>query len=239
MQPSTLHNRIDRCSIDAMEQMRILSVNVGNAKSIPHRDRIFTTGIDKRSTGESIFIGANGLRGDVICDEEGHGGVDQAVYAYSAEDYAWWADELGRELEPGTFGDNLTIVEMPTDMNAGERLLIGDVVLEATAPRIPCSTLAAQMQDSEFGLAFRHAERPGIYFRVLNEGEVAAGDAVTFVENRDCNVSMLELYRFAFDINPELADLQRMLDAPIALRMRAKIQGKLDTLTAAVKNDLT
>ena len=172
----------------------------------------------------------------MICNLESHGGLDQAVYAYSAEDYAWWSNELSREIAPGTFGENLTIAGFPTDMNAGERLLIGDVVLEATAPRIPCSKLAAQMQDSNFGLAFRRAERPGVYFRVLNEGEVSVGDGVTFVENLDGNVSMLELFRFAFDISPDVGDLHRMVDAPIAERMRDKIQEKMDSLVAQAES---
>ena len=224
-----------------MEQMRIVSVNVGKATSMKHRDKTLTTGIDKRPSEAAVFIGANGLQGDVICDKELHGGVDHAVYAYSVEDYAWWSDELGRTITPGTFGENLTIAGMPTDMNVGERLLIGDVVLEATSPRTPCNKFAAQMQDSGFGVKFRRAERPGIYFRVLNEGEVSAGAAATFVDDPDCNVSMLELFRFAFDTSPDPVDMQRMLDAPIAVRLRAKIQQKLDSPPAGreARNDLT
>ena len=149
------------------------------------------------------------------------------VYAYSADDYEWWSAQLGRELEPGTFGDNLTIEGLPTDMNVGDRLLIGDVLLEATAPRIPCSTLAARMQDSGFGMAFRKAERPGIYFRVLNEGEVSAGDAVTYMENPAPVVSILDLYRLAYDLRPDPDALERYLEAPLAERMRASIEEKL------------
>ena len=221
-----------------MNQMRIVSVNVSEAKSITYRDKTRTSGIDKKSVGKPVFVGTNGLQGDVICDQEVHGGVDQAVYAYSADDYAWWSDELGREIAPGTFGDNLTIAGLPTNMNAGERLLIGDVVLEATAPRIPCAKFAAQMQDSQFGIKFRRAERPGTYFRVLNEGQVAAGDAATFVDNPDCDVSMLDLFLFAFDNSPEVVDMQRMLEAPVSVRMRERIQKKLKAPLRA-DHDLT
>ena len=217
-----------------MDQMRIVSVNIGEAKSITFREKTRTSGIDKKPVGEPVFVGTNGLQGDVICDQVVHGGIDQAVYAYSADDYAWWADELGREISPGTFGENLTIAGLPTDVNAGERLLVGDVVLEATAPRIPCSKFAAQMRDSQFGIEFRRAQRPGIYFRVLNEGQVAAGDAVTFVDNPDCDVSMLDLFLFAFDLSPDVVDMERMLEAPVSVRMREKIQKKLN---AAVRTD--
>ena len=210
-----------------MQDMRVASVNLGRLESIVHGKRSFETGIRKRAVDGPVEIGINNVAGDTIGNLASHGGVDQAVYAYSSDDYAWWSEQLGRELEPGTFGENLTINGLPSDLNGGDRLLIGDVLLEATAPRIPCNTLAAQMQDQAFGMAFRKAERPGIYFRVLNEGEVAAGDGVTFVENPAPVVTILDLYRFAFDLKPNQPDLERYLEAPLAERMRAKIEAKL------------
>ena len=210
-----------------MDDMRVTSVNVGREESIDHGNRRFTTGIRKRPVDGPVFIGTDAVAGDTISDKKHHGGADQVVYAYSKDDYDWWSTELDRELAPGTFGDNLTIEGLPSDMNVGDRLLIGDVLLEATAPRIPCSTLAAQMQDSAFGMAFRRAERPGIYFRVLNEGEVSAGDAVTYIENPAPVVSILDLYRLAFDLRPDPAVLERYLEAPLAARVRVSVEQKL------------
>ena len=212
-----------------MDDMRVTSVNVGREESIDHGNRRFTTGIRKRPVDGPVFIGTNAVAGDTISDKKHHGGADQVVYAYSQDDYDWWSTELDRELAPGTFGDNLTIEGLPSDMNVGDRLLIGDVLLEATAPRIPCSTLAAQMQDSAFGMAFRKAERPGIYFRVLNEGEVSAGDAVTYIDNPTPVVSILQLYRLAFELSPDPAALESYLEAPLAERVRASIKEKLAT----------
>ena len=207
--------------------MRVTSINVGREEAIEHGRRTFVTGIRKRPAADAVYVGAEAVAGDTISDKKHHGGPDQAVYAYSADDYAWWSAELGREIAPGTFGENLTIEGMPSDMNVGDRLLIGDVLLEATAPRIPCNTLAAQMQDSGFGMAFRKAERPGIYFRVLNEGEVAAGDAVTYIENPAPVVSILALYRLAYDLSPDPAALEHYLEAPLAARMRVTVEEKL------------
>ena len=207
--------------------MRVTSVNIGREEAIEHGRRTFVTGIGKRPAAAAVYVGAEAVAGDTISDKKHHGGGDQAVYAYSADDYAWWSAKLGRELAPGTFGENLTIEGLPSDMNVGDRLLIGDVLLEATAPRIPCNTLAAQMQDSGFGLAFRKAERPGIYFRVLNEGEVAAGDAVTYIENPAPVVSILALYRLAYDLSPDPAALERYLEAPLAVRMSASLEAQL------------
>ena len=216
-----------------MDDMRVTSVNVGREETIDHGNRRFTTGIRKRPVDGPVYIGADSVAGDTISDKKHHGGADQVVYAYSADDYEWWSEQLGRELAPGTFGENLTIEGLPTDLNVGDRLLIGEVLLEATAPRIPCSTLAAQMQDSGFGMAFRKAERPGIYFRVLNEGEVTAGDPVTCIENPTPVVSILALYRLAYDLSPDPDTLERYLEAPLAERLRASIAEKLSAARRA------
>jgi len=188
------------------------------------------TGIKKRPVNGAVWIGHNAVGNDTVCDTEHHGGPDQAVYAYSSDDYDWWSEQLGHEIKPGTFGDNLTIDGLVSELHVGDRLLIGDVVLEATAPRIPCNTLAAQMQDRSFGMTFRRAERPGSYFRVMNEGQVTVGDRVELIDNPEPKASIVELFRFVYDLNPDASDLRRFLEAPVADRMRAKIEKKLSAV---------
>ena len=210
-----------------MERMRLVSINRGQPESMSFGEREFLTGIRKRPVTAGMRISESGLDGDAIVDTDNHGGPDQAVYAYGAADYAWWSRTLGRDIAYGTFGDNLTIDGLPSDLNTGDRLMIGDVILEATAPRIPCSTLSARMQDSNFGLQFRRAERPGFFFRVLNEGDISTGDNVVLVENpADC-ISMLDQFRLSYVLHPSAQELQRALDAPIASRMRAKFEKRL------------
>lgn len=211
--------------------MRITSVNIGSAESLSFGGNVIETGICKMPANDSVRVSRFAVGADTVVDLEHHGGPDQAVYAYSDDDYAWWSQQLGNRVEAGSFGDNLTISGLPSDLYVGDRLLIGDTVLEATAPRIPCRTLAARMQDRNFGHTFRRAERPGIYFRVLNEGEICAGDFVTLVENPARAVSVLELFRFAYEREPAAGDLQRYLSAPIAERMREKIEKELAVLT--------
>ena len=215
-----------------MRHMQIVSVNVGAPEQIEHGNRSFVTGIRKRPVDRDVHVGVDRVDGDSICDTEHHGGADQVVYAYSAEDYAWWSETLGDTPEPGTFGENLTISGLPSDLAVGDRLLIGELVLEATAPRIPCSTLAARMADSNFGLVFRKARRPGIYFRVLNPGSVRAGDAATLVENDGVHVGVLELFDFVYDLKPELEDVRRYLKAPVAARVRKSLEEKRQSLEA-------
>ena len=137
---------------------------------------------------------------------------------------------MDRDFQPGLFGENLTVRGLPSNMVVGDRLLVGDVVLEATSARIPCKTLAARMQDRGFGMRFRKAERPGVYFRVLNTGKVQAGDAVTLVESDAGTVTVLDLFRFAYATSHDAEQLRRFLDAPIAERVRADVEAKLANL---------
>jgi len=213
--------------------MQLVSINRGAAESIEHGKRQFVTGINKKACSGPVRVYASGLENDAVCDQEHHGGPDQALYVYGSDHYEWWSQELGQTVRPGTFGDNLTISDLPDDMNAGDRLLIGDLLLEATGPRIPCSTLAAQMQDSNFGLTFRRAEKPGYYFRVLNPGAIAEGDEVTLVPDPEASVSMIELFRLYYELSPGADQLRRVLDAPIAERLRARFEGKLAAISEA------
>lgn len=203
-----------------MKQMRLSSINTA--------DIVAGSGIGKQPRSGPQAVSAAGLQGDHVADQQHHGGPDQAIYAYSLDDYRWWEQQLATTVLPGSFGDNLTIEGMPTDMNVGDRLLIGEVVLEATAPRIPCATLSKHMQDSGFALRFRRAERPGIYFRVLNEGSISAGDEVIFVADAEASVSISDLVRAYYDLSPDRNELLRLLEAPIAARFRGKFTAKLD-----------
>ena len=212
------------------DRMRIVSINVGEVERIGHGAWTLATGICKRPVARAVRIHELGLEGDTIVDERHHGGADQAVYVYSADDYRWWAESEGREFPPGLFGENLTIEGLPSNLYVGDRLLIGDVVLEATSARIPCGTLATRMDDRNFGLTFRNAERPGIYCRVLHAGDLRAGDTVTLVETSEGNVSVLDLFRFAYRKDHNAEQLGAFLEAPIAERVRAQVESKLAAL---------
>ncbi len=209
------------------QAIEIISINVGAAETIRHGSRSMMTGIRKKPAAGPVPVGELGVQGDAILDTEHHGGRDQAVYVYRQEDYDWWSSDAGLDVEPGLFGENLTIRGLPGDMVVGDRLLVGDVVLEATSARIPCGTLAMRVQDSGFGMAFRKAERPGTYFRVLNPGTIAAGDAVEMVECGSSDVTVLDLFRFAYATSHDADALRRMLDAPIAERVRPKVEAAL------------
>ncbi len=142
--------------------MRLLSVNVGGAEPIENAGKSGETGIYKRPANGPVEVTKAGVAGDNICDTENHGGADQAVYVFGAPDYGWWSEELGYGLSPGTFGENLTISGLKSaELLIGDRLEVDAVVLEVTAPRIPCATLAARMKDPKFGQAISPGRASG------------------------------------------------------------------------------
>ncbi|ADI13390.1 MOSC domain-containing protein [Truepera radiovictrix] len=209
--------------------MQLLSVNVGQARAIVAKSG--RSGIFKRATTERVRVTRDGLLGDTICDTENHGGPDQAVYLYGAPDYAWWSEQLGRTLAPGTFGENLTVSGLESaTLQVGDRFRVGEVVLEVTAPRIPCVTLAVRMGDPAFVKRFRHAERPGVYCRVLHEGDVWAGAEVRLEPYTGATVGVLELFRDFFRPERDEKTLRRHLAAPIASRDRAAKEAALAAL---------
>ena len=208
--------------------MHLISVNIGKARAIARAKAVGKTGIYKLPVEEPVRITALGISDDAICDTESHGGVDQAIYVYGAADYAWWAAELGVEIEPGTFGENLTISDLESsDYAIGDRLRIGQVLLEVTAPRIPCVTLAVRMGDPAFAKRFRQAERPGLYCRVLREGVLRVGEAVGHERYDGERIGALEMFRDAFMPALSEASLRRYLAAPIAVRDRANMEAQL------------
>lgn len=212
--------------------MKLLSVNRGLPKPITIGARIERTGIFKTPAAASVRVGKLGLEEDVQVAKKHHGGPDQAVYLYSAEDYAWFSGILGRELAPGTFGENLTLSSFGENpLFVGDRLRIGEVLLELTAPRIPCATLAARMGDPGFVKRFKEAERPGVYARVLAEGRLQEGDEAVYMRG-DSDVTVLELFRNFYDRAPKPEELERLLGAPLAERSRKDLEAQLEKALA-------
>ena len=211
--------------------MRLLSVNVGRERPIRNGKKSGKTGIYKRPVSTPVEVTFGGLAGDAISDTENHGGVDQAVYVFGAPDYAWWSEALGRELPPGTFGENLTVTGLESArMRIGDRLRVGPVALEVTAPRIPCVTLAVRMDDPSFVKRFRAAERPGVYCRVIEEGRVRAGDPVSLERYRGETISAVEMFRDFFLPDPSEETIRRHLSAPVAVRDRVAKERQLEEL---------
>lgn len=158
----------------------VTSVNVGTARRVTAGGRTVETGIWRSPVSGPVAARGVNLAGDEQADRQAHGGPDKAVYAYGTDDYAWWEQELGRVLEPGTFGENLTIEGIGVSTAVvGERWKIGSAEFEVCQPRSPCGKLGIRMGDPRFPRRFACAGRPGAYLRIAVEGTVTAGDAVS------------------------------------------------------------
>ena len=170
------------------------------------------TAIDKRPVTGRVLIGPNGVRGDRSMDVVDHGGRDKAVYAYASEDLQWWAQQLGRELVPGQFGENLTTTGLDmTGALVGERWRLGGAagaVVEVTMPRTPCVTFATWLGEPRWVRRFTDHGAPGAYLRVLEPGLVAAGDAVEVVHRPSHGVSIGDCFG---QVDP--AKARRLLEA--------------------------
>ena len=206
----------------------LVSINLGTAQHIPGYGPL--TGIVKTPVA-SAGIERLGMAGDAVCDSKHHGGTDQAIYVYFADDYAWWGNELGRTIEPGTFGENLTIAGVEGRAIAiGDRFAIGPVLLEVSYHRTPCMTFAARMGDPLWVKRFHRANRPGAYCRVLQPGEVQTGMAVDHVPFAGERVTVSEL--MALDGSREIdpAFMRRALATPIREKTRFKFETRLASL---------
>ena len=199
--------------------MKLRSVNVGQPRMNPWK-AIKLTGIDKRPVEGPVKVtaprakgmGMVGLAGDRVYDVRNHGGPDMAVYAYAREDLDFWTSELDLALPNGVFGENLTTEG--ADANGalvGERWRVGPaLVLEATGPRVPCGTFQGWLAQAGWIKRFALAGRPGAYFRVIEPGEIEAGDEIGIVHRPDHDVTVALVFR-ALLVEPEL--LPRLLVA--------------------------
>jgi MOSC domain-containing protein YiiM len=211
--------------------MHLVSVNVGTPQ--PIRAKSGRTGIFKKPQNAPVRITPLGLEGDSIVDTENHGGYDQAVYIFGTPDYDWWSRELGFALEPGTFGENLTITDIVSaDYHAGDRFQAGAALLEVTSPRVPCTTLAARMRDPRFVKRFARAERFGLYCRVITPGVVQAGDPVVFTPYAGDTVSVLEMFRRFYTQEYPEGWLRSALASPMHNGDRARFTALLEKLAA-------
>ncbi|MFE4547601.1 MOSC domain-containing protein [Streptomyces sp. NPDC056785] len=186
--------------------MQLLSLNLGRARAVPYTDRaVGVTGIDKRPVTGPVRVsapgpkgvGASGLAGDTVCDLRHHGGDDQAVYAVAREDLDDWERELGRPLASGAFGENLTTLGLDVSgARIGERWRVGaELVLEVTSGRIPCRTFQGHLGEPGWVKRFTHRAAPGAYLRVIESGEIRAGDPIEVVHRPGHEVTVAVDFR--------------------------------------------
>ncbi len=197
--------------------MNIVSVNVGTPKPVRVGDQTVLTSIWKSPVSGRVAVRPHNLAGDTQADLTVHGGPYKAVYCYPEEHYAYWSEQLPEtELVPGNFGENLTTRGvLETDVCIGDRLRFGTAVLQVTQPRMPCFKLGIRFGRPDILKRFWNAGRSGIYFSIVEEGDLAAGDAVEPLERAAGGITVADvvaLYKRE-KTSPELID--RALRAPL------------------------
>ena len=196
--------------------MKLLSVNISQAKTAIYHGRQVATGIYKEAITGRVKVGRRTIDGDRQVDSRVHGGVDKAVYAYPHEHYAPWQAELGRDdFAFGQFGENLTTLGLLEDaVHIGDRFRIGAALFEVSQPRVPCFKLAMKMGDNTIPKRLIESQRCGFYFRVIEEGEIGAGDAIDRVTNDPMGISVQYIYHLYFNDKNNKSEIARMLEHP-------------------------
>lgn len=206
---------------------RVESVNVGEPRAVEVDGGVVVTAIWKSPVEGRIPVRGVNLDGDDQADRTVHGGPDKAVYAYSVEDIAWWESQLGVRLGDAPFGQNLTVSGIPvSEAVIGERWALGSALLEVAQPRLPCFKLGVRMGDARFPRVFAAAGRPGAYLRIVEEGDIGAGDAIEVVSRPEHGVTSALVSRALLREPDLLAEAVRASELPpellVWLRERAE-----------------
>lgn len=191
---------------------KILSVNV--AKVIHTGEWTGSegrTGIDKQPVSGKVKLENNGVAGDSVIDRKAHGGYDKAVYAYAREDALWWESQIGKSISYGAFGENLTTEGIDLNKSRiGERWQVGSAVLEVSEPRIPCRVFAGFWQRPTLIKDFTEAKRSGAYLRIIQDGEITAGDEITVISKPEHEITILDIFEAKAGSREKILEIQQV-----------------------------
>ena len=176
--------------------MRVLSVNVGQPRQVETPRGIVLTSIFKAPVQGRVPVRGYNLLGDRQSDLSVHGGPKKAIYGYPFEHYAYWTAKLKRELTFGNFGENLTTEGLlESAVRIGDHYRVGTAVLQVTQPRQPCAKLALRFELPTMVKLFWNSGFSGFYFGVVEEGDIAAGDAIELLEQNPQAASIADVVR--------------------------------------------
>ena len=192
---------------------RLLSVNVGLPRDIAWKGRTVHTGIWKNLLRGRCRVGRLNLEGDGQGDLAGHGGEQRAVFVYQIESYRYWQEQLKRtDFVHGQFGENFTVEGLPDDaVCIGDRYQIGSALFEITQPRVTCYRVGIRMHEPRMPALLTSSGRPGFYFRVLQEGEVGAGDEIVKVGEGEERMTVSDINALLYSPNHARERLERAL----------------------------
>lgn len=194
--------------------MYIQTVNVGLPQTHTWKGRSVRTAIFKHPVEGPVRLEMTSIEGDEQANKRVHGGPNKAVYAYDMAFYRFW-EETGKTLESGHFGENLTTVGLPDhEAGLGDTFRVGTAVLMVVQPRFPCNNLNVRFNDSTMVKQFQQARRHGIYFRVVEPGEVKAGDIIERLETAPYGVTIQHVVDEFYSKTPDPHFLSKLAQFP-------------------------
>ncbi len=194
----------------------LISVNIGMPRDIEWRGRTVHTGIWKEQVQGRRRVGRLNVEGDGQGDLGGHGGEQRAVLVYQIESHRYWEERLGRSgLVAGQFGENFTVEGMADDeVCIGDRYRIGTALLEVTQPRVTCYRVEIRMDEPQMAALLTSSGRPGFYFRVIEEGDVGAGDSILLATKGPQSMTVAEVNALLYSSRHSRDGLERVLQIP-------------------------
>lgn len=210
--------------------MQILSINIGQPRTVTHNGKDVQTGIYKEPVDGAVHAGQLGLDGDVQVDKRFHGGSDQAIYVFDHAYYSHWEAELGRtDFVFGQFGENLTATGLPdNEVCIGDRYQLGKIVVQVSHPRVPCFKLGIRMDDPSFVKAFHAYGHVGFYLRVIETGEISVGDEFTLSERDSNTMTVADVFRVMHLEKDDAAATKRAALLPsLSMEWREKLLNRL------------
>jgi len=176
--------------------MKIISTNIGERKEIDWKGKKITTGIFKYPVNQPIFLDVETVKEDTICDRKYHGGIDQAVYGYSLKHYEYFKERFPEaDWQLGMFGENLTIDDLDeTQLHVGDTFQVGECIVEVTKPRQPCIKLGVRFNNMKVVKEFWNTSMCGVYFKILQTGNVKTGDEFKQLKSYPENPTIAEVY---------------------------------------------
>lgn len=197
--------------------MRVVSVNVGQPRAVETPRGVVLTSIFKSPVQGRVAVRGNNVAGDRQSDLTVHGGPKKAIYAYAWEHYTFWTGTLQRELTPGSFGENLTTEGLlETNVRIGATYRVGSAILRVTQPRMPCYKLALRFDLPSMVKLFWKSGFSGIYFGVVAEGEIGAGDSMELLDVDAAGVTIADVVRVYKGEDDDAELLERVLAAPLS-----------------------
>jgi MOSC domain-containing protein YiiM len=210
--------------------MEVISVNVGFPREVIWKGKPVLTGIFKDPVEGRIKLRSLNLDGDRQADLTVHGGAEKAVYAYPMEHYAYWRQELSDQALPwGALGENLTVEGLlETEVNIGDRFRVGTAEVMVTQPRFPCFKLNLRFGRDDMVKRFLNSQLSGIYFSVIREGDVSAGDMIKLVSRDENNITLADIVQIYMREASEDLVLRAIQVPALASSLRTYFQQQIE-----------